>query len=100
MGRKIITVDISDFEQRKQEIAAQLLEASKDVGFFYIGGAHPCRCGPCKRMAAVYCRTVDRRILTGRSCGRCFTTMLLPNIILEQMFCIGCDRAVNVVGHP
>lgn len=38
MGRKIITVDISNFEERKQEIASQLLEASKDVGFFYIGG--------------------------------------------------------------
>ncbi len=39
MGRKIITVDISNFEERKQEIASQLLKASKDVGFFYIGGA-------------------------------------------------------------
>ncbi len=39
MPRKIVTVDISNFEERKHEIASQLLEASKDVGFFYIGGA-------------------------------------------------------------
>lgn len=39
MGRKVVTVDISNFEDRKQEIATQLLDASKDVGFFYIAGA-------------------------------------------------------------
>lgn len=38
-GRQIVTIDISNFEQRKHDIANQILNASKDVGFFYIGGA-------------------------------------------------------------
>lgn len=33
------TIDISDFEARKGEIARQLFAAAKDVGFFYIAGA-------------------------------------------------------------
>ena len=37
-NRKIVIIDISDFENRKHEISQQLLEASKDVGFFYIRG--------------------------------------------------------------
>lgn len=39
MGSQIVTVDVSNFEDRKHEIASQLLNASKDVGFFYIAGA-------------------------------------------------------------
>ncbi len=38
MGREIVTIDISNFEERKQEIAEQLFEAARDVGFFYISG--------------------------------------------------------------
>ena len=41
MTREIVTIDLSDFENRKQEIASQLLHASKDVGFFYVSG-HGC----------------------------------------------------------
>ena len=39
-NRKIVIIDISDFENRKHDISQQLLEASKDVGFFYIRGLH------------------------------------------------------------
>ena len=38
MVRKVLTVDISDFETRKDEIASQLISAARDVGFFYIAG--------------------------------------------------------------
>ncbi|CAL5229196.1 g12477 [Coccomyxa viridis] len=38
MVRKILTIDISDFEARKDEIASQLISAARDVGFFYIAG--------------------------------------------------------------
>jgi isopenicillin N synthase-like dioxygenase len=38
MVREVVTVDISNFEERKHEIAKQLFEAAKDVGFFYISG--------------------------------------------------------------
>lgn len=37
-SRQVVTIDISNFEQRKHEIAAQLFEAAKNVGFFYISG--------------------------------------------------------------
>ena len=36
--RKVLTIDISDFEARKGEIATQLISAARDVGFFYIAG--------------------------------------------------------------
>ena len=39
MVREVVTIDISNFEERKHEIAKQLFEAAKDVGFFYISGA-------------------------------------------------------------
>jgi len=42
MGRQILTIDIQDFEKRKHDIAAQLLSASKDVGFFYVAGEICC----------------------------------------------------------
>ncbi|KAK9834460.1 hypothetical protein WJX74_002175 [Apatococcus lobatus] len=38
VASKVLIVDISDFENRKQEIAEQLHSAAKDVGFFYIKG--------------------------------------------------------------
>ena len=38
VASKVLIVDISDFEHRKQEIAKQLHAAAKDVGFFYIKG--------------------------------------------------------------
>ena len=38
MVRKVLTIDISDFEARKGEIASQLISAARDVGFFYIAG--------------------------------------------------------------
>ena len=38
VASKVLIVDISDFENRKQEIAQQLYSAAKDVGFFYIKG--------------------------------------------------------------
>jgi len=36
--RDVLIVDISDFENRKHEIARQLYHASHNVGFFYIKG--------------------------------------------------------------
>ena len=38
MLRKVLTIDVSDFEARKGEIASQLVSAARDVGFFYIAG--------------------------------------------------------------
>ncbi len=38
VASKVLIVDISDFENRKHEIAEQLHSAAKDVGFFYIKG--------------------------------------------------------------
>ena len=35
---RVVTVDLSDFEERKHEIARQLTDAAKDIGFFYISG--------------------------------------------------------------
>ena len=31
-------VDLSDFENRKEEVSAQLARAAKSIGFFYITG--------------------------------------------------------------
>jgi hypothetical protein len=36
--RKILEISLADWDNRKQEIAAQLFEAAKDTGFFYISG--------------------------------------------------------------
>ena len=38
MVRKVLQIDISDFEARKVEVASQLISAARDVGFFYIAG--------------------------------------------------------------
>jgi hypothetical protein len=38
MVREIVEVSLRNFENRKAEIASQLFEAAKDVGFFYISG--------------------------------------------------------------
>ena len=38
VASKVLIIDISDFENRKHEIAKQLYSAAKDVGFFYIKG--------------------------------------------------------------
>lgn len=38
VASKVLIIDISDFESRKQEIAQQLYSTAKDVGFFYIRG--------------------------------------------------------------
>ena len=35
---KVLIIDISNFEERKKEIADQILHAARDVGFFYIKG--------------------------------------------------------------
>ncbi len=32
-------IDLSNFEERKQEIAQQLVSSAKDVGFFFITGS-------------------------------------------------------------
>jgi hypothetical protein len=44
MVRQVVTVDISDFEIRKKEVAEQLVAAARDVGFFYISGDFSCSC--------------------------------------------------------
>lgn len=36
--RKVLIIDLSDFEKRKEEIAGQLHYAASEVGFFYIKG--------------------------------------------------------------
>jgi isopenicillin N synthase-like dioxygenase len=59
MSREVITVDISEFAARKQEVAAQLFHAASNVGFFYVTG-HGCAHAP-----AVAADTVVR------GCSRC-----------------------------
>ena len=38
MVRQVVEISLHDWENRKAEIANQLFEAAKDVGFFYISG--------------------------------------------------------------
>lgn len=56
MSREIVTVDLSNFEARKHDIAKELLHAAADVGFFYVSG-HGCG--------------VAARRLGSRACGSC-----------------------------
>ena len=70
MTREILTIDLSDFENRKQEIASQLLHASKDVGFFYVSG-HGCGGNAAARQLHIN-RMRARQLLRrwrGRFCG-------------------------------
>lgn len=39
MVREVVEISLRDYENRKDEIAAQLHEAAKSIGFFYISGA-------------------------------------------------------------
>lgn len=36
VARKIKIVDLKDFENRREEIVKDLMEAAEDIGFFYI----------------------------------------------------------------
>ena len=38
MGREIVEISLADWDNRKHEIAKQLHDAAKNVGFFYIAG--------------------------------------------------------------
>lgn len=46
MVRQVRTIDISGYNdpQQRKKIAAELFEAAKDIGFFYVTGEDPVCC--------------------------------------------------------